>query len=182
MKALVLFAAFVVGCQADLPTASKEAEVAKPVVQEFACEATVLDTVVRAVAPDSDMRLEVGGDGSFFERLTYSSYWDVDIGVYVIDRVEWTLVEKFIKPTCDSPGLKAILLEDIASSTYKIERYACAILAITDQMDKRLTDPNCGSDCWEGLKARLEQAENLHEHFQGELRYAKVLLAMVCDE
>ena len=189
MNIVVLCAAVILaGCAADRPTAAPKA-----LLQDFSCgrALAVQDTAIKAVAPDSNLRLEISGDGgSFFDQVHLSgSYYDVDVVFYIAERAIWDDFrdaefaerERFTEPACNA-RLEALLLEERISSTHKTEVYACAVRQINSQMQERLLDPNCGLDCWGGLEAKRKEAQDFREFYEDELRYANFLDSWFFDD
>lgn len=174
----VLLIAFA-GCRAAPPTSAKE-EALKLVTQEFPCEAAILDTVIQAVEVRQSevsgeylIRLDrLTSDGYFINSnfLGSGSKYNPPVAIYAATPIEWTLLQLFRVPHCD-PEFEAILWTEIASSKHKIEQYACAIRDIEALMDELWIGTDCGEQCWNDLRSRLERAYERYGYYKNELRY-----------
>ena len=194
MNVVVLCAAVIfAGCAADRPTAAP-----KILLQDFSCgrALAVQDTAIKAVAPDSNLRLEISyHDTLFFDnvyvygRRSDGTRSNVEVVFYIAERAIWDDFrdaefaerERFTEPACNA-RLEALLLEERISSTHKIEAYACAVRQINSQIQGRLLDPNCGLDCWGGLETKRKAAQDFREFYEDELRYANFLDSWFFDD
>ena len=175
------------GCSPSNPT-SPQQDASKQVAQEFSCEAAILDTVVKAVfiTESGSLRLLDYIDseyGTFFNYEGHGEHYIPPIVVYTDteirdpqDRSERVWIfdpeELFHDPTCNKT-LETIVSQEVESSQYKVERYACAVKEISALMDKLWIGTDCGEQCWNDLESRLKRAYERYEYYKEDLAYVK---------
>ena len=188
MRYLCFCTIILVGCQTDSPISPQE-DAAKAITQEFPCEAAILDTMIQAVL----IRESSATGNEYFPLLSYISEWGgffnyegdgehyaPPVAVYTTTSTQQTInylfgetiLELFRQPSCNVQ-LEALLQQEIVSSKYKIERYACAIKEIETLMDNLWIGEDCGKQCWDDLNARLERAYQRYELYKDQLQYTE---------
>ena len=175
MFRLCLCVVAIAACQASSPIASED-DAAKIVIQELSCEATLLDTTVKAALSRNGeiVPLHYWPDhGRFYDPEGFSvslreSGYGVVIVLYEVSPLEQRALQVFNDPLCNS-DLETLILQEIASFQDRLDQYACAIGTIESLMEKQRLDPNCDTDCWNTLKERKARIYEGYEYYQEEL-------------
>lgn len=168
-----LVVSFLVACQTSKPTAPQE-DAAKAMTQQLPCEATFLDTTLKAaISRNGEIIPLYWSNGRFYEPDGYSvsltdEYKKIVAVLYAVASLEWTALRTFNDPFCN-PNLEAVISQEIRSTKNRIEQYACAIGQIENLIDQRWLDPDCDADCWNALKGRKDRAYERYEYYQEEL-------------